>query len=216
MNNRLFLFAGILSFVSAFFVIVGLLLSHFVYPVIPADWQAIENVSETFIFLFAPVLLLPAVLAVYQLLRRDFPRLALFSLLLGLLVFVGLFFWSVAVAFFIYTFTEQHALIFISEVMLMGLWTLITAVAIYTYESKNRLFMWRRTLFYGLLFLSGLLCGLAMILYGWSLIRPETNLFLANASITVWLISYPFWLINLGFCLLLYAREIPMTPTAAS
>ncbi len=206
MRNRLFFFAGILSFVSAFFVVAGLLVSYVLTPTPPQNVQSIEDVSETFIFLFSPVLLLPAILAVYRLLFQDYPRLALFSLILGLIGFGGLLAWSVLTVFTIPTFAGDQTVVYV-EVMLMGLWTLITAVAILVFESKNLVLGEGRSYFYGFLFLSGLVCGLAMILYSWSILMTQPVRGVTNLSILIWLITYPFWLIGLGLCLLNYSRE---------
>jgi hypothetical protein len=209
MKNRLFLFAGMLSFVSAFFVIAGLVAFYFAPPILPQGMQPVGDLSQSFVFLFAPVLLLPAILAVYRLLSQDFPRLALVSLLLGLIGFGGTLGWSVSAALFIQTFTEDQKLVLFVEMMLMGLWTLLTAVAIGLYESKNFVRHRRSAIFYGFFFLSGILGGLTMILYGWSLLPSPPPFASANVTILIWLLSYPLWLIGLGICLLAYTVREP-------
>lgn len=209
MKNRLFLFAGMLSFVSAFFVIAGLIAFYFASPILPQGMHPVGDLSQSFIFLFAPVLLLPAILAVYRLLSQDFPRLALGSLVLGLIGFGGTLGWSVSAALFIQTFTTDQKLVLFVEMMLMGLWTLLTAVAIGLYESKNFVQHRGRAIFYGFLFLSGILGGLTMILYAWSLLPSQPQLTSANVTIMIWLLTYPLWLIGLGICLLAYTMSEP-------
>ncbi|MBK8989144.1 MAG: hypothetical protein IPM39_24280 [Chloroflexi bacterium] len=207
MKNRLFLFAGILSFVSAFFVVAGLLISYLLTPLPPQDLRAIEAISRTFIFLFAPILLLPTILAVYRLLVQDFPLLALVSLILGQVGFGGLLIWSFLTAFLLPADTANYLPVLYVELMLIGLWTLITAAALLVFESKNLIQGNRRSFLYGFLFLSGLVGGIALILYGWNLLRPLSMPSAANYSILIWLASYPLWLIGLGASLLTYSRE---------
>jgi len=207
MKNRLFLFAGILSFVSAFFVVAGLLISYVLTPFRPQNLQSLESLSETFIFLFAPVLLLPAILAVYRLLAEDYPRLASLSLLLGLVGFGGLLLWSVLAALAIVPLASRNSTVLYLELMLMGFWTMITAVSLLIFEANNLVLGSGRAVFNGFLFLSGLVCGIAMILYAWSVLPAQPIVAVTNVSILIWLVSYPFWLIGLGVCLLTYNRE---------
>jgi len=184
---------------SLLFLIVGLILGGlFLAPaalrLAGQDSQAIEDISELLIFLLPPLLLLPAVFAVYQRQRAEAPGLAAVALVAGLAAGGGMLLWLLLLATRLQPFQVARMVGFYGLTIAGGAWVLLASLGLAGQPCAAG--GWA-TAVQGAVLLLGPICGVAMILYGASLLL-NGGLAVTNVAITLWLLTYPLWLLALG------------------